>query len=198
MGHQATERTALSSWQRFFVCFSVLPQACLHHTQGTLGIVVLGADLWPEELTHWNPISRKRICSPRSYWLKVSSHPPCRAVAWSLVRGSLGRLWEAAAFSGTVFGDTQLAMAEPQLASSGLTDEAALACCSDPDPSTKVGAVPNSPESKPCVARLGPPEGSRSPGSARPSLGWVIRIPSGHPCSSARFGLTGVGWEESQ
>uniref|UniRef100_A0A8D1JND2 Lactoylglutathione lyase n=1 Tax=Sus scrofa TaxID=9823 RepID=A0A8D1JND2_PIG len=28
-------------------------------------------------------------------------------------------------------------MAEPQLASSGLTDEAALACCSDPDPSTK-------------------------------------------------------------
>lgn len=30
-------------------------------------------------------------------------------------------------------------MAEPQPASSGLTDEAALSCCSDPDPSTKVG-----------------------------------------------------------
>nr|XP_038954469.1 lactoylglutathione lyase isoform X1 [Rattus norvegicus] len=28
-------------------------------------------------------------------------------------------------------------MAEPQPASSGLTDEAALSCCSDPDPSTK-------------------------------------------------------------
>lgn len=30
-------------------------------------------------------------------------------------------------------------MAEPQPASSGLTDETALSCCSDPDPSTKVG-----------------------------------------------------------
>lgn len=30
-------------------------------------------------------------------------------------------------------------MAEPQPASSGLTDEAALSCCSDQDPSTKVG-----------------------------------------------------------
>lgn len=40
-------------------------------------------------------------------------------------------------------------MAEPQPASGGLTDQAALGCCSDPDPSTKVGAEPISPESGP-------------------------------------------------
>lgn len=33
-------------------------------------------------------------------------------------------------------------MAEPQSPSGGLTDEAALSCCSDADPSTKVGAGP--------------------------------------------------------
>ncbi|EPY76598.1 hypothetical protein CB1_001402001 [Camelus ferus] len=45
-----------------------------------------------------------------------------------------------------------VAMAEPQPASGGLTDEAALSCCSDPDPSTKVGAEPNSAGSGLCVA----------------------------------------------
>lgn len=63
-------------------------------------------------------------------------------------------------------------MAEPLPASGGLTDEAALGCCKDPDPSTKVGAEPNSRESGPAVrGATGTPRREQSLGLNQASLG---------------------------
>lgn len=80
-------------------------------------------------------------------------------------------------------------MAEPQPASGGLTDQAALGCCSDPDPSTKVGAEPISPESGPSVAHLGSKDRADSraqPGPAR----------TGFEPQSDPLGRAEVGWGE--
>lgn len=53
---------------------------------------------------------------------------------------SLRSSWPAGLSAELVGGrSSRTAMAEPQPAPSGLTDEAAISCCSDPDPSTKVG-----------------------------------------------------------
>lgn len=87
-------------------------------------------------------------------------------------------------------------MAEPQPASGGLTDQAALGCCSDPDPSTKVGAEPFSPESRGPAWRIwGPKIEPIPPGSARPGSDW-IRIPFDRLCNSVRLGRAEVGWGE--
>lgn len=86
-------------------------------------------------------------------------------------------------------------MAEPQPASGGLTDQAALGCCSDPDPSTKVGAEPISPESGASVTLLGSKERADSPGSAKPGSDW-IRTPFDRPCNSVSLGRVEVGWGE--
>lgn len=84
-------------------------------------------------------------------------------------------------------------MAEPQPLSGGLTDQAALGCCSDPDPSTKVGTEPTSPELGPQRGAFGVQGGSRSLGS---ELRW-IRTPVYHVSSSSRLRRAGVGWKES-
>lgn len=138
-------------------------------------------------------ISTEPTCSPHSYWLEVSGSPP---------RGATRSLGEAAQGLGGLSPDcrpsySSAAMADPQPASGGLTDQAAFSCCSDPDPSTKVGAEPPSPESGPPRGPIGVQRGSRFPGSARPSTDW-IRTPLNHLCSSARFGRAGVGWEKGE
>ena len=89
-------------------------------------------------------------------------------------------------------------MAEPQPASGGLTDEAALSCCSDPDPSTKVGAEPNSPESRPPLrGAAGPPERA-VPGlnQARLGLDDSNSVLEPHPATAAAPpSLDGLEWD---
>lgn len=79
-------------------------------------------------------------------------------------------------------------MAEPQPLSGGLTDQAALGCCSDPDPSTKVGTEPTSPELGPQRGAFVVPGGSRSLGSARAGF------EPGFTASPAPPALGGLEW----
>ena len=171
--------------------------------RSTLGIVVLGVERYGRR--NWDPISRKPTSFPASDWLEVSSARPgaqSRRRWWKALRS------RRSAGTSCVPGDrrpwySSAAMAEPQPASGGLTDEAALSCCSDPDPSTKVGVEPNFPESGPPLrGAAGAPRGSSS--RAQPGRAWAgwfelwTWISSGHRCSSARLGRIGVGREEGQ